>query len=378
MEVSVAVTPPFTPVFEVLGDETPRYDAPWADLPNVTFEVDDASTLRDVLRLACDRLGVRLTADVVASESRYRREEGLPPASEHPADKLVYLDFWQPGDDDVVDGSSDPVILRRNTRRPALKVVVRDADGQAVWRTPGLDASMAELVDAAAVGLVEGNPLRPYLHPSIPQGDFGALGEWVTFGNALKAIGGAYVGAGILSTVEGTMQLRDRLRSRGKQVVDAAGTIGTLSPDWTTRGAAPADLLRLLARRPRTTPEVANLLGCSGAEAESLLWGLGFQFDSDEGRWIHAGDEVARLLVDDIDMSFSDAVAVLADEEVLEHVVMVRVAEFLASGSAPDPAAARQALQKRLLDDLDSYEAKAGRAASVRRVLQRAARRGRR
>jgi hypothetical protein len=312
LKLEVAVTQPFEVVFEVTAGQ-PRYSAPWNDLPRSIVEIDPSRSLRDAMRRACDELGVRLTADVLEADAQYHQEEGLPPASSHAADKLVYVDFWRPGDDDVVDASVDPPTLGRHTRRLAIAVIVRDSSGRAVWRKPGLDASLAELVDAATVGLIDGDPLRPYLHPSIPQGDIGAFSEWLTFANALKVIGGAYLVVSVASAVEGTVALVQRVRKRGTQVVDASQAIEANVAIWTERGAAPADLLHMLARRARTTDEIAALLGCSSREAEALLWGLGFHHLSAERVWVYAGDPVAKLLADDIDLTFADAVAVTND-----------------------------------------------------------------
>ena len=351
LKLEVAATRPFELVFEIAG-KPPRYDATWDELPRAVVEIEPSRSLRDALRVACDELGVQRTREVIEAGTRYGREEGLPPASSDAADALVYVDFWRPGDDDIVDSFTDPPILGRGVRRPAINLTVRDPSGRAIWRKPGLDASLEEIVDAASAGLVDGDPLRPYLHPSIPQGDAGALSEWLTFGHALKVIGGAYLAANAASAVEGTLALVQRVRKRGEQVADAAEIVGRSAPTWKERDAAPADLLQMLARRPRPTAEIAALLGCSALEAESLLWGLGFHYVPDEGVWVHAGDPLAKLLADDIDLGFADVIVVSGDTESLRHVVIDRLDDFLATGDAPNPSTGQARLQSVLLNSI--------------------------
>lgn len=365
LELEVAVTPPFEPVFEIVGRQ-PRYEAPWDELPRVIVGIEPSRSLRDAMRVACDELGVRLTADAIAANARYQQDAGLSPASSHAADMLVYVDFWRAGDDDIVDATVDPPILGRHTRRPAIDVVVRDSSGRAVWRKPGLDARLGELVDAATVGLIDGDPLRAYLHPSMPQGDIGALSEWLTFANALKVIGGAYLVADAASAVEGTLALLQRVRDRGARVAEAAQAVDASASAWTERGAAPADLLRMLAQRPRSTDEIAALLGCGPSEAEALLWGLGFHHRPDEHVWVHAGDPLAKLLAADVELSFADAVVVLDRKELLEEIVNSRIDEFVANGKAPDPTAAQARLNDTLLD-----ASLPPRRLSPRRLMQR-------
>jgi hypothetical protein len=93
--------------------------------------------------------------------------------------------------------------------------------------------------------------------------------------------------------VWGTFEFGRHIRNRvsgARSVVSGAG--------WELRLARPQDLFEYLSARPRTTAEVASLLGCSDPEAGALLWGLGFAHD---GRvWTSAGDEAARVLSDSI------------------------------------------------------------------------------
>lgn len=365
--VDVAATTPFELVFE-MGGNVPRYDASWDELPRASVEIDSSKSLRDVMRLACDQLSVRLTADVIAGNARYREEEGLPPGSSHAADSLVYVDFWRPGDDDVMDGSTEPPILGRHARRPTIDVAVRDTEGRAVWRRPGLDASLAELMDAAHVGLVEGDPLRPYLHPTIPQGDVGSLSEWLTFANALKAIGATYLAMNAASAAEGTIALLQRVRRRGQQAQDAANAVEANATAWTDRGAAPGDLLQMLARRPRTTDEVAGLLGCDSAEAEAILWGLGFEYAADRALWRHAGDPISKLLADDIDLSFFGTAGVHDPDTLFRVVLEARLEEFVATGVAPDRAEGEARLRAA---QFEAFTQPRGRPRNLVRRLRR-------
>jgi hypothetical protein len=348
ISVVVAVLRPVL-IFEV--DEFPSNDdVGWDGLPKTTIPAGLSDTLRTVLRRACDVLGVRMTQELLESESKWAGIDGRPALLRDVADHLVYVGFRRADDDERIEIGPADVTRKRNTRRFGAHVVVRDEAGRALWRRPGLDATLGELIDAADAGLIDGDPLQPYLIPSTPAGDFGGLDQWITFQNALTALGGV---AGLMATLDGVLGIKDRLADiRRRRNSEAPEIVARHSSAWAERGAAPSDLLQLLVARPRTGDEVAALLGCRRDEAEAMLWALGFVMDEGTGLWIHRGDELARLLADDIDLSFADAIAVLGDTELLGEIASSRLREVLTSGRAPDPDLARRRLEARI-DDLN-------------------------
>jgi hypothetical protein len=214
VQMTVAVTRPFPLLFEV--PDAPSDDAPWDELPQTTVAATPDERLRDVLRRAADRIGVRLTADAMDAHRRGADESVGSFPSEHAAHHLVYVGFWRPDDDDLIDaGEGAPAMRRRLVRLETTVLIVRDDAGRAVWRRPGLDATVAELLDAHAAGLLEGDPLRPYLIPSTPQGEPAAMvGEWVRFVESLRVL---WHVAEALATVGGAWAFVELLKAARKR-----------------------------------------------------------------------------------------------------------------------------------------------------------------
>jgi hypothetical protein len=334
--VAVAIEP-FPYVFEM--DSPPAAAATWAELPQATIDATPEDSLRDVLGRACGPLGVRLPAEFLELGRRLALSDGQPEPSEDPADHLVFLALRQEDDDELLRGPGYEV-RRRLARMKQIEVVVRDANGHAVWKRPGLDATMGELIDARAAGLLRGDPRQPYLIPSVPQGDFFGL-DWPTFKDLLTALG---VLATSVATTEGVLEFKDRLVALRKRRKNVVPVVEAHQAMWQTRGAAPGDLLDMLRLRPRSSEEVSALLGCSTSEAEALLWGLGFAHDDSSDLWVYAGDELAKLLAADLELGLVGLTGEPDDRSLQRQIAEDRLLRFLESGTAPDPESSRRAL----------------------------------
>jgi hypothetical protein len=66
--------------------------------------------------------------------------------------------------------------------------------------------------------------------------------------------------------------------------------------DWESRGVRPADFAQLLSTRAWGADELAGLLGCSGTEAQAVLWAFGFAFDQTSQRWVRGDDHEADAI----------------------------------------------------------------------------------
>lgn len=292
LTVTVAGTPT-GPTFSYRGEE-PAPGATWAQLPKATIVADPSDTLRVVLGHAADALGVVVPPEIRRIHANIREQEGKPAAREEGVtDGLFYAAFRRPDDDEppeVPEGT-----LRRDARsRKRTVVVVRDSAGRAVWRRPPLDATIGELLDAREVGLLDEDPLQAYLVLTIPQGSIGVLGEWQQFQQGLEA---AWHLRGLVAEAITYVSFIGWVRNWAKRRSGvAAQVVEKNSPDWAKRGAAPPDLLNLLAAKPRDTGEIAALLGCSAAEAEAILWSLGFTPEKAGGPWIHRGGALTRIM----------------------------------------------------------------------------------
>jgi hypothetical protein len=266
-------------------DDGPDWHAPWEKLPKVEVKARPTDSLGSILEQAAEMLGVSLTP---GAERAHRGTQGGGSATT-PAkavlETLTYAGFRR-GDDDLPGDGREGVIRRDSRARKHTVLVVRDSEGRAVWRRPPFTATVGELVDAAEVGLLDGDPLCPYLILVIPQGLVGPLGDWAQLRQELEAI---WILSGIAAQIAGALSFigfvrRFVERHSGR----AAKAVERNSAGWAERGASPADLDELLTSKPRTTAEVAALLGCAEAEAEAILWAFGLVLGGD-GIWTPAG-----------------------------------------------------------------------------------------
>lgn len=310
------------------------------------MEASTDDSLGDVLTAAAEALGMRVGQEAIDIGERLSEELGTEPPTGLVADTLRFVGFRQPDDDEVVASYPDSniVILRRDQRLRQTVLVTRDRHGRAVWRRPPFSATVAEIIDASEMGLVAGDPRQVYLIPQIPQGDFGLLSEWDTFITALKVL---WEAADVAARVAGAfafgefiVKARDRYRQGGADAIRAN------SEEWSKRGAAPQDLIRMLAMAPRRSDEVAALLGCDEEEAKAILWALGFFFDESSGKWSRAGDASAQLMADDIDLAFSPLLGQEGPAELLREIAARRAEQLGKTGEVPDVAADLEDLRR--------------------------------
>jgi hypothetical protein len=343
LQATIAATHPFPFVFEIADGEPPQ-GATWGQLPKVTQRVDPDETLRDVLRKAARSLGITINQKAARTDEELRKQDGRPIRSVDSVDWLVFFGFRQDDDDEVIRPGEIPV-RNWNTRIHRRVVVVRNTEGHAVWKRPPFEATVAELIDAHSVGLIDGDPLQIYLVPSIPQGAFGLGGEWNLFIEHLKTLWDV---ANVASTLGGAaatgILVKEVVKRRGMRATE---TVEQRSTDWTERGGTPGDLVNLLAAKPRTTDEIASLLGCMSNEAEAILWAFGFALDQSSGRWVRGGDEAAQFIADDIELSFTDILAWPNAEGRYRELAEKRFRELAEQGEASSAEADRAAMRDR-------------------------------
>lgn len=295
LEITVAATENSLRIFDIDGPEAAN-GASWMELPKTRLQATPETTLRDVLEQASAQLGITVNSQLRKSIARSRKERGEAPREEGVVDRLAFAEFRCLEDDEVMD--SHGTRRRMSRLRSTSVVVVRDEQGQAVWRRPPFDATMAELLDAAEAGLIEGDPLQPYLVLVVPQGDFGLFAEWQRFSETLKlfwevSAAMAQVG-GALAFLDMVRRVLKRRSEKTTEVVEGNAQA------WSERGASPDDVIELLRQKPREVSEIASLLGCAKGEAEALLWGLGCA--EIEGLWHWRGDAVANFIADDLEL----------------------------------------------------------------------------
>jgi hypothetical protein len=183
-----------------------------------------------------------------------------------------------------------------------------DGVGKPSWAVPWHVVRYDELMAASDAGLIEGDPLRPYFWPVIPQGDaVGVLLDptllWLLQRNYAfileHAAGGAIGTAAGLVVKEAWERLKRSHDVRHPEPNEFGGAPEL--PRWSERLARPDDFLPILVKREPTTEEAADILGCPLPEAEAVMWGLGFALDPSDGRWRNGGDEAAALIATDLE-----------------------------------------------------------------------------
>jgi hypothetical protein len=173
------------------------------------------------------------------------------------------------------------------------ELAVLDRYGHAVFgvhdnRTITID----QLIRTANAGLLDGDPLHPYLIIESPYGDAPPI-DLATFRQALDVLWDV---VSAVSTAGGAIAF-------GKYVLDgvrhrlAAARQGLNGewPDLAQRLQRPDQLWRVVLQRPWTTEELAQVLDCRPEHVDALLTGSGLDKD-DQGLWRVAEGEDARLL----------------------------------------------------------------------------------
>jgi hypothetical protein len=143
---------------------------PLADRPSLELEVSGDVTLGDVFDAACDAWGIVPGPDQLKYEGSDRRHE--------------FCRFAFVRADRDVDG----IDAQEGYQWPSRLQVAR-LNGT-VELVRALDITIAELIVSASLGLVEGDPLRPYVCPVRPQGIGGVTPEIVHV--TIEAIRAAY------------------------------------------------------------------------------------------------------------------------------------------------------------------------------------------
>lgn len=260
----------------------PDWDASWAELPKEQIRAKPTDSLGSVLERAAGELGVTLTPGAERAHRRNQAGNGANTPAGAVLAMLAYAGFRR-ADDDLPGDGREGSVRRDSQARKHTVLLVRDSERRIVWRRPAFAVTMGELIDAAEAGLLEGDPLCPYLILTIPQGIIGLPGDWAQLRQELEAI---WTLSGIAAQIAGALSFlgfvrRYAVRHSGR----AAKAVEKHSAAWAERGASPADLNRLLASGPWTTAEVAALLGCTELEAEAILWAFGFSLEND-GTWV--------------------------------------------------------------------------------------------
>jgi hypothetical protein len=255
---------PDEPVFDGPLLEDQRPELPYAERMKLEVSATSETTLGEIIDSAAARLG---------TSSHFH---------DRVADGLTGIAFYEPRDE--MGLGAEPELRWQETIR------IVDESGNPSWAVRWVDLRVDELLASHEAGLVAGDPSRPYLWPLIPQG--GMLQQlsdalwtlWLHWEHVLAAYG--------------SFDLASRMLRRIKK--GQAGLTAQEGVPWWRRLARPHDFFAYLAASPRSSEEVAALVGCSISEAEGVLWGMGFVAGEDR-LWRPALDAPSRVLHESVE-----------------------------------------------------------------------------
>jgi hypothetical protein len=248
-----------------------EWERPYNARPKVRLIVSSSASLADVMNQASDGFGV------------------VPPPgwefhSNFPASRRIA--FYK--DEDEVTFAP-----RALPRLHWGQLVLVDEQGGAVFGVYDQRAvTFEDLIRASEAGVLDGDPLRPYLMVEPGWGD-APPPDWPTVLIGLKVtwdvLEHVAVTGGVLAFADLVLErLKSRLQ-KGRKAVQS-------HREWAQRGTRPYQFTALILTRDWSTRELAGLLGCTDSEAEAVLWILGFSFDEESQRWLRQGDIEGSLV----------------------------------------------------------------------------------
>lgn len=253
------------------------YAIPYRERRRVKLKVDEAESLARVLSRAADLLGLKPLATHWTGDSLDMAHRKIA--------------FYRPEDEEAFQP-------RPQGRMMLQELTLVDGQGRAIFGVHDLrSVRYADVVRAAECGVIDGDPFRPYLILDDGWGDVPPV-DWATVWEGLdvawdvvKAV--AVAGGAVAAVEKARSWIKQRLR-HGREALAA-------NAEWAQRGYRPDQFAALLAARDWDATGLAGLLSCSQAEAEAILWTLGFSFDDDSGRWRSGGEPAAEFLNDLVD-----------------------------------------------------------------------------
>jgi hypothetical protein len=247
---------PRMPVFdgEQFANQGPELE--YNERAKVVVEATPSTTLGEIIDQAAMQFGVLSQNERTVSE------------------QVPCVAFFQKGDQAGTEFTSD---------RWCRAIRTIDPLGSPSWTVRWSEISLKELVATSSAGLLDGDPLRPYFWPVIPQGNLAEVAVsiwmmWVFWEHYLSA----------RETVGIAKRILERIRC-GKTAVEENHEA------WRRWLRRPQVLMPYLDSAPRTTTEIATDTGISESQLEGILWGMGYVLGQDE-RWRLGEDPPSKVL----------------------------------------------------------------------------------
>jgi hypothetical protein len=208
-------------------------------------------------------------------------------------------------------------------------LITVDADGHAQWNRDLDEMPYSDLVRSGELGLLSGDPLRPYLVLETPQGGGGFLLGWEVLRTVWTVLGG------LLATREFarlTQAQAEALRQRlaGARVVEAR------AEEWSRRRGGPREVRKTISSRPWPLKDLRMVMGLdSPEEAEELLQLFG-SVPNENGEYELGSDVETGLLQMAEDDAFQ-LISMSSGRDVSAAMVRDRLEFLLARGELAEP-----------------------------------------
>ena len=236
-------------------------------------------------------------------------------------DSVAFAWFYEPADEAGLEDTGKPWEWVED-------LITVDQSGSARWNRTAAEIPYADLVRAGELGLLRGDPLRPYLMLLLPQGDVDITTAWEITKRAWEILGHL-----ALAREVGRLALDEVKRRRmAKAVEDGVKTIDRHAGEWAVRRAGPSQILKTLERRPWTLDDLRMVLRLdNNEEAAELLALYGFVAD-ERGVYEVSADWELVLHAVASDAAYTTVVPTLSHEG---HAKRLRY--LLETGELPDP-----------------------------------------
>lgn len=253
--------PKFNPPF---GDN--GFDKPYRERIKLELTVDETEPLESVYQRAIEHWQPTVSADSMAHPERL-------------IDVIYWCWFYLPADEHGLHGRYE---------RPRDLILI-DEFGLGAWDRQMGEISYGDIVRAGELGLLTGDPLRPYLPMLLPQGGGDLQLGWEALQLTWQILEELVVARGIIVLAgEARERLLARVRKRG--VAQDHGA------DWASRGGDPRDVSRTIDRKAWDPDDLRIVMNVpTTQDAEDLLALFGHE-PTPAGTYAISDSEEARIL----------------------------------------------------------------------------------
>lgn len=286
----------------------------WDERLKVTLEVDEDETLAAVMNRAKREFDLRpriLVKPGVYEEMDPEAVAALP----------YFFGFYE--------ADNDPPLEQHGSTLFAFNLVTVDPQGRAHWNRQSNEIPYGDLVRGGEKGLVDGDPLRPYLYLSVPQGGGGFREAWTVL-QTIWTITGGITGTVAAAKLTAEQSRRFLRLLRGSDVVEKK------SDEWTERGGGPYEIRRTIERQSWEPADMRKLLDLDTddeAVAVLELFGGARNDDGTYGLTESAEADLLRVLEQEAIQLSNLGYRDLTDED--KQMVSDRVKIILQTGQAP-------------------------------------------